>query len=216
MNRTILQFIIILLLAVNTSLAGTPDSTYRLMRDTLTFRSLLKSYTTGLKSLECDFVQKKSMNIFTEPVVSQGYFCYKDAVMVRWEYKDPFQYLVIINNGRMFIKDNDKTNTFDLTTSESFTKLNTILGKILQGNVLNDKNDFSCSFYENDLNYKLVLVPKAKDIRNFIKDIDLYLEKKQFSVSRLLLDEVSGDNTDILFNNRKINIEISDDKFIVK
>ncbi len=116
----------------------------------------------------------------------------------------------------MFIKDENRKNSYDLTASESFQKLNTILGNILQGDVLNDKNDFSCSYFENDLNYKLVLAPKSKDIKVFFKEIVLYFGKDLFSVSRVTLNEVSGDKTDIWFNDRKINIDIPDEKFIIK
>lgn len=156
------------------------------------------------------------MSILTEPVESDGYFCFKNGVMIRWEYTTPFQYLIIINNGRMYIKDDEKKNSYDLTASESFNKLNTILGKILQGNVLSDKNDFNCRYYENDINFKLILMPKSKDIKAFFKEIILFFEKDLFSVARVQMIEVSGDKTDIMFSNRKINSDISDDKFILK
>lgn len=216
MNRISLKIVVILLLSSGAALAAVPDTSYKTMKDTAFFNNRLKTYNAGLHTIECDFVQQKYMSILTEPVVSNGKFCYKNGVMIRWEYTDPFKYVIIINNGRMSIKDDEKISSYDLTASESFNKLNTILGKILQGNVLNDKNDFTCSYYENDLNYKLVLTPGSKDIKAFFKNIILFFEKKMFSVSRVLMNEVSGDKTDILFNNRKINNEISDDKFILK
>lgn len=216
MNKISVKIFLVLLFCSVAVRAAVLDTAYKTMKDTVLFKSKLKAYTSDLATIECDFVQQKYMSILTEPVASNGYFAYKNGVMIRWEYTKPFSYLIIINNGRMFIKDDEKKNSFDLTASESFNKLNTILAKILKGNVLDDKKDFSCNYYENELNYKLVLKPKAKDIKGFFKEIVLFFEKKLFSVARVQLNEVSGDRTDIFFINRKINGEIPDNKFILK
>lgn len=216
MNKISVKIFLVLLFCSVAVRAAVVDTAYKTMKDTVLFKSKLKAYTSNLATIECDFVQQKYMSILTEPVASNGYFAYKNGVMIRWEYTEPFSYLIIINNGRMFIKDDEKKNSFDLTASESFNKLNSILAKILKGNVLDDKKDFNCNYYENEFNYKLVLKPKAKDIKGFFKEIVLFFEKKFFSVARVQLNEVSGDRTDIFFNNRKINGEITDDKFILK
>ena len=86
----------------------------------------------------------------------------------------------------------------------------------MQGNVLDDKNDFACNYFENDLNYKLVLTPKSKELKGFFSRVILYFDKKQFSVSRVVLVEISGDKTDIEFTERKINLGIPDDKFLLQ
>lgn len=216
MTRIAVKIFLVLLFCSVAVRAAVTDTSYKTMKDTVLFKSKLKAYTSDLATIESDFIQQKYMSILTEPVASKGYFAYKNGVMIRWEYTEPFSYLIIINNGRMFIKDDEKKNSFDLTASESFNKLNTILAKILKGNVLDDKNEFSCTYLENDLNYKLVLKPKAKDIKGFFKEIVLFFEKKLFSVARVQLNEVSGDRTDIFFNNRKINGEIPDEQFILK
>ena len=216
MNKKSNKIFLMLFLLSGITLAAVPDTSYKTMEDTAFFNNRLRTYNAGLTTIECDFVQKKYMSILSEPVVSNGNFCYKNGVMIRWEYTEPFKYLIVINNGRMSIKDDEKANSYDLTASDSFNKLNTILGKILQGNVLNEKNDFTCSYYENDLNFKLVLTPGSKDIKAFFKNIVLFFEKKMFSVARVQLNEVSGDVTDIWFNNRKINGTLSDDLFLIK
>jgi len=216
MTKISVKIFLVLLFCSVAVRAAVPDTAYKTMKDTVLFKNKLKAYTSDLATIECDFVQQKYMSILTEPVASTGYFAYKNGVMIRWEYTEPFSYLIIINNGRMFIMDDEKKNSFDLTASESFNKLNTILAKILKGNVLDDKNDFSCNYYENEFNYKLVLKPKAKDIKGFFKEIVLFFEKKLFSVARVQMNEVSGDRTDISFNNRKINGEIPDEQFILK
>lgn len=216
MYRICFNVFLILLISSGITMAAVPDTSYKTMKDTTFFRSTLTTYNASLKTIECDFMQQKYMSILKDPVESKGYFCYKNGVMIRWEYLEPFNYLIIINNGKMFMKDDEKINSYDLTASESFNKLNTILGKILQGNVLDDKNDFICKYYENDLSYKLALTPRSKDIKAFFKDIVLYFDKKLFSVARVQMNEVSGDRTDIWFDDRKVNKEIADDKFILK
>lgn len=216
MYKTIIKIITVFFLTINIACAAGGDTTYRSLKDTIFFKKTLADYSEKLSTIESDFVQEKYMRILTTPVESDGYFCYKNGVMIRWEYVTPFSYIIVINNGRMSIRDENKTNSYDLTASQSFIKLNAFLGKILQGDVLTDKNDFSYAYFENDLYYKLVLKPKSKDIKVFFNEIVLYFEKKMFSVARVVMREVSGDKTDITFKNRKINTEIPDEKFILK
>jgi outer membrane lipoprotein-sorting protein len=90
------------------------------------------------------------------------------------------------------------------------------LGKLLQGDIFNNKADFACKYFENDANYKLVLIPEEKELKKIFSSIMLYFDKKLFSVSRVEMIEVSGDKTEIEFTGRKINQGVSDDKFNIR
>lgn len=216
MIRLIVKLLCLFILSAGNINAGVPDTTYKTMKDTALFAGLLKSYNAGLKSIESDFVQYKIMQILNNAVKSEGYFCYKNETMVRWEYTAPFSYLIIINDGKIIVKDGEKCNAYDFTASESFNNLSSLLGKILKGEVLHDNKNFTCRFYENEITYKLILTPRPGEIKDYFREIVLFFDKKMFSVSRVQINEVSGDVTDIWFNNRKINGVLSDEQFLIK
>jgi outer membrane lipoprotein-sorting protein len=88
--------------------------------------------------------------------------------------------------------------------------LNSVQGKILSS------KEFKYSFYQNDRYYLLELLPQAKTIKKYIKNIYLYFDKATNGVSRIDMLENTGDNTKISFINRKENAEISDEKFLIK
>ncbi len=216
MNKFLTTLLCLLCFCHGNIKAGVPDTAYKTMKDTAHFISLLKTYNANLISIESDFVQLKTMKILKDAVKSKGFFCFKNGPMIRWEYTEPFRYLIIINNGKMFVRDGEKNNSYDFTASESFKKLSAILGGIVKGDVLSDKNDFSCRFLENNVTYKLILTPLAGDVKDYFRDFVLVFDKKMFSVSHVQMNEVSGDVTDIWFNNRKINSGVSDELFIIK
>jgi len=203
----------LIVISAGSLLASPADTTYKVLNDTATLNTRIRAYSKNLKTIECSFVQMKYMSVLTQPSKSNGYFCFKNPGMVRWEYDDPFKYLVIISNNRIYMKDDNKTKSYDMTSSKAFVVLTSNLGKLLQGSVFDNKSDFTCSYYENDASYKLVLIPKVKALKSFFSSINLFFDKKLFSVSRIVMNEIKGDKTIIDFTDRKINEGVADSKF---
>jgi outer membrane lipoprotein-sorting protein len=66
--------------------ASTPtDSTFCTMRDTTAFKTKLKAFSSSFTGMECEFSQVKKMKMLKKPVVSHGFFYYKNGKQVRWE-----------------------------------------------------------------------------------------------------------------------------------
>jgi outer membrane lipoprotein-sorting protein len=199
------------------SLSASPsDTTYKVIKDTTLLRSKISAYSKNLLTLECSFIQLKYLSVLTEASKSKGYFCFKNPGMVRWEYTEPFKYLVIINNDRLFLKDDNKTRSYEMTSGKAFVAMSAGLGKLLHGDIFENKADFACKYFENDGNYKLALVPKTKELKKIFSSILLLFDKKQFSVSKVVMIELSGDKTEIVFTDRKINEGMADDKFKIR
>jgi outer membrane lipoprotein-sorting protein len=52
-------------------------------------------------------------------------------------------------------------------------------------------------------------------IKSVFTEIDLLVAKIDFTVDRIDLKETSGDSTTLIFSNKKINTQISDEAFNV-
>jgi outer membrane lipoprotein-sorting protein len=209
-------FVLSLLNCYSASLSLPPDTIYTSVKDTSALKLKISKSSEINKTIESDFVQKKHLSIFTEPVISKGRFCYKNKTMVRWEYVDPFEYVVVINNGKLNVKDNAKVSSYDMTANTAFLEINGKLNAIIQGDIVNDKKDFIIKYLENNTYYLLKLKPLSKEMKKFFKEIDIYFDRKDVSVSIIKMTELSGDYTEIKFISKRLNVEIPDDKFILK
>ena len=189
---------------------------FKEMKDTTHFIQQLNEMTNSLKSIESDFIQEKNLAMLEEKIISKGSFSFKKKNLIRWQYNEPYKYLVIINNNKVLIKDENKTNKFDMKSNKIFRKVNDLLSDCMQGTILSKRNEYSVSFFENESFFIVKLLPLNKSMKDFIGNIHIYFDKKDFSVSKIDMVEPSGDNTLISFKNKKINQALADEKFIIK
>ncbi len=216
MNKKWLMVIALLIVSIcaNSEIYRFPaDTSFVPVKDTNSVKKKISGSSDINKTIESDFLQEKHMSIFTEPVVSKGHFSYKNKTMVRWEYLEPFEYVVVINNGKLAVRDNSKVSSYDMTANSAFMEINGKLNAIIKGDIVNENKDFKISYFENSNLYLLKLKPYSKNMKNFFNGIEICFDKKDLSVSIIKMIELSGDYTVIKFTGKKINIEIPDNKF---
>jgi outer membrane lipoprotein-sorting protein len=155
------------------------------------------------------------MSVFTDEQMSEGKFYFRDENMIRWEYFSPFKYLIVINNEKLTIQDEGKTNTYDLSTGNIFSAIGDNLGSILQGK-FSAGNDFKVKYFQNAMSYKAELIPADETMKGFFNRIIIFYDKRQFGVSGVILNEPDGDFTRIVFKNSKPNAVVDPDLFIIK
>ena len=136
--------------------------------------------------------------------------------MLRWEYTEPFKYMIILNNGKILVRDEERENRFDTRSSKVFAEINSILLGCAQGTLLNDEKKFQATYFEVSNNYLVKLKPKDPKLKEIFSEISIYFDGSDFSVSRLVMNEASGDFTTIKFSAKKMNIPIPDEKFRIK
>ncbi len=214
---TRIGFFIIFCLIVSQTQASLPvDTTFRAMKDTSAFKVKLKNFSSSFNSMQCSFTQRKCMKMLKKPVVSNGLFAYKKGNMVRWEYTNPFVYIIIINGTKIMIKDEAHSNQFDMTANAQFLEMNTKLASMVDGSLLDDHTDFAVKYFENDLFYKVEMKPVSEQYSGYFLKIVVTFEKTDLSVSGIKMFETGGDLTDITFSEKQINKPISDERFIIK
>jgi len=185
------------------------------MKDTTAFKSKMEAQSKVTNTMESDFTQEKYLSVMSENIVSKGHFYFKKTNMLRWEYTVPYSYLIAINKDKMFIKDNGKVNKYDINSNKMFKSINEMMVATVQGNLLNNK-DYRAKFYESDKYYLVELSPVQKAAKDFLKHIQLYINKTDYSVEKVKMIEPSEDYTSIDFTNRKTNQPIADEKFTIK
>lgn len=175
----------------------------------------LNTSSKNTKTIDSDFKQYKHLDILENDIESTGHFSFKANDKVRWEYLQPYSYLIVMNGSQMWINDGNKTKKYDTDSNKMFKEINDLMVGMLQGKILNSEK-FDITFYENSKQILAKLLPKSKEMKEFLNEMQLYFNKKNYTVSKIKMLENSGDYTLIEFLNKRINISIPDSKFLVK
>ena len=187
---------------------------YTLLPELTGFKEQFSAAVKNINSIESDFVQEKNLSTLSEKIISKGKFWFKKNNQVRMEYNHPFQYLMVINKDKVFIKDGQKQNTISVKSNKLFQQINKITVDCVQGTALSN-TDFMTRIFENKNNYLIELSPQSKTLKDFFKTINVVVDKKNYSVNIIEMNENSGDNTLIRFTNKELNINIPDAMFTI-
>jgi len=206
--------VMILLFFITNSFAQVPPN-FKPVKDTMLFKQKMEAQSKLVNTIESDFIQEKYLSVMSEKIISKGHFCFKKVNMLRWEYNDPYKYIIAINKDKMFIKDNGKVTKYDINSNKMFKSINEMMMNTVQGNLLNNK-DYKAKYYETDKQYLLELSPVQKGAKDFLKVIQLYIDKSDYAVVKVKMIEPGDDYTSIDFTNHKNNQPIEDERFVVK
>ncbi len=188
---------------------------FKPLKDSTTFKQKMQEQSKLISSMESNFTQEKYLSVMSEKIVTKGHFYFKKINMLRWEYTDPYKYIIAINKDKMLIKDNNKITKYDINSNKMFKSINEMMMNTVQGNLLNNK-DYKPAYYESEKNYLVELTPVQKAAKDFLKNIYLYIDKTDYAVVKVKLTEPGDDYTTIDFTDRKTNQPIADEKFTVK
>lgn len=204
----------IILFALTNTVTGQPAG-YKKITDEASFKSGLAEASRSTLSISSDFVQEKNLSMLDEKVISKGIFKFKKENKVRMEYTEPFRYLLVINGDKVTIVDRQKSNSFSAGSNKLFSVINNIIIDCVKGTSLDNK-DFTSKIFTGEKNNLVELSPVKKELRQFFTSINVYLDKKDYSVIKIDMLEPSGDNTLIKFINKETNVTIPDAVFTVK
>ena len=128
------------------------------------------------------------------------------------EYIRPYAYLMILNAGKIFIKEGQKENKVSAGSNKVFQQVDRILIDCVAGSML-DNPDFKSTVFENPGSFLIELKPLAKNLKELYKNINIVLDKKDYTAMVIEMDELSGDKTKIRFQNKEFNAHIPDSVF---
>ena len=204
----------ILILIFHAALSVGHAQSFTPVSDPAAIQKKIAEVSRTTNSIKSDFVQEKNLSMISEKVISKGLFYFKKNNKVRLEYTKPFKYLMVINNGKILFKDEEKSTQMDMHKSKMFQEVNNIIINCVQGTVFNG-NDFHVSVSENATQVLLDMQPVSKNLKEFFKNILVLMDKRDFTALRITMNEISGDNTIINFTNKEINGSIDDGLFAV-
>jgi outer membrane lipoprotein-sorting protein len=188
---------------------------YTSVKNTTTFETELSNANAGIRTINSDFSQTKNMALLAEKVKSKGKFYFMKEDKIRIEYTQPFSYILVMNKGQVLVKDEQKTSKVNTKNSKALQSVNRIMIDCMRGTILSNP-DFKASVFESGNSYLIALIPSQAAMKIMFSGIDIYLTKKQFEVTRLVMKENGGDLTDMNFSNAQHNQPLNETLFKVK
>jgi len=185
-------------------------------KDAENVRQYIAEATRNTTAIQSEFVQEKELSVLSEKIISKGVFYFRKENQLRWEYITPFNYLIIINNGKLLVRDGNTENRVNIQSNKVFREINNIIIGAVQGTLLNDTKNFQSSLFDENSYYLCKLIPVNPKLKESLSEIWLYFNKTDYTVDKLDLRESSGDYTRITFIAKKLNPLLSDEKFSVR
>ncbi len=206
----LITFLIVTAFSTQAQYAG-----YSPVADIAKFKADFSAATQKTSSVKSDFVQDKNLSMLSEKITSRGKFWFKKESRVRMEYTQPFQYLMVLNKDKVYVKDGQKENKISAKSNKLFQQINRIMIDCMQGTMLSN-SDFKTRVFENRNAALVELVPVTRGLKELFKSINVIVDKKDFSVTSIEMQEISGDNTIMRFTNKELNASIPDTLFDIK
>jgi outer membrane lipoprotein-sorting protein len=185
---------------------------YTLLIHPETFKKSFAQATAATESIQSEFKQEKTLSMLSENINSTGKFWYCKNDKLRMEYVRPYAYLMILNGGKIFIKEGQKENKVSASSNKVFQQVNRILIDCVAGSML-ENPDFQSRIFENNGFFLVELKPAAKNLNELYKNINIVIDKKDYTASAIEMFELSGDKTIIRFQNKELNAHIPDTVF---
>lgn len=185
---------------------------YVSVKNVAVFKSQFAAASQKINSIKADFQQEKNLSMLSDKIISKGKFWFKKENKVRMEYTLPFQYLMILNNNNIYIKDGQKENKIAASSNKLFQQVNKIVVDCVRGTAFSN-TDFKVNVFENKTTFLIELTPVAKNLQQVFKNINVITDKTDYSVNTIVMNEASGDNTTIHFINKEINTNLNDALF---
>jgi len=202
----------ILFVFLLTSFMSYSQQEYKPVNDIKVLEERLNESSKKIHTIKSDFTQEKHLAYLNETIESEGKFWFKKENQLRWEYQTPFEYIIVLNNGKFIIKDEDKTSEYDVASNKAFREVNDLIISSVKGDLLKE-DKFNILAFKNAKSYLIKLTPKDPEMAKVLHKIELYFNISDLDIFKVKMIENEDDFTIINFVNRKLNAEISPDIF---
>jgi outer membrane lipoprotein carrier protein len=210
LNKLVLILLLATLAAGTAAQSETPG--YQPVEELEQVVSTLNDHSRTIETIQSLFIQRKQLEFLDETIISKGAFWFRKENSLRWAYTEPYEYAIILHQGKFIIIDGGEVNEYDIDSNEAFREINDLIIGMVQGRVLK-QDKFSLEAFENRSTYLLKLVPLDPGIRGVISGMEIFFDRQDLDVTRIVIREGEKDYTEISFSDRLINETIPDTLF---
>lgn len=171
-------------------------------------KSKVKTKAASTSTISSTFIQYKHLDFLSNDIVSNGKLTFKSPNKIKWEYVDPFNYIVIFNDQTLHINDNGTKSEVNIGSSTLFKQLNQLIVKSIKGDMFDD-DAFDISYFKHGESIEVHFKVKDKNQLEYIEAFHL-LFNAEGDVEEVKMIEQSKDYTRIVFKDRVLNKPVTD------
>ena len=171
----------------------------------------LKSALAKMEAVKGDIKQEKAFAFLTEKLISEGVFYYQKESKLRWEFNEPIEYIILINENSMRLKEEGEEKKYK-GMNQILRQVKEIILGCIDGSIMSNSN-YKTAFSTNGISIRIQLQPKAKNLKEFIQQIDVEFAKSSSVLKTVTLTDPSGDKTEIVFSNVVSNQKVDESFF---
>lgn len=168
----------------------------------------LTEMAASMKTMQCRFVQQKTMSMLAEPSVSEGTLQYASPDRMRWEYVTPYSFALIVNGEKITRITEGKAEVLDSKSGMMYQGLANIIIGCASGRNMFDKSMFEIVLYDDENLWKAEMTPKRREMKRMFAKLVFGFDKTTRTIKKVDFVETSGDVTRIVFEDIKVNEEI--------
>ena len=174
----------------------------------------LTEAASSMQTMQCRFVQSKTMAMLAEPSVSEGKMYFSSPDRLRWEYLTPYPFALVVNGDRIVKVTDGKTEVLDGNSGRMYQGIVSMIMGSASGKKLFDTSAFDIVLYDEGTCWKAEMTPKRRDMRRMFNQLVFHFDKKSQVIDHVEFMEPKGDKTEIRFEEIRLNEKIDDNMFI--
>lgn len=168
----------------------------------------LQRKMASLESVYFEFAQERQLQLFAEPLKSEGVMLIDRPGQIRWETTTPYQSILLGNQKSVaqFEKTDSAWKKLKLGFPQMLKRVMDQMTLMHQGKLDALTSDFTISVATSHVAV-VTMVPKDENVRSMLASLEIIFQP-DFSASReVVMHEPGGDFTRIIFRREKRNVK---------
>ena len=179
-------------------------------------RQRVNTVAAQMKTMECDFVQTKTVRMLNSKLISRGKMYYQQTGKLRWQYLSPYQYTFVLNGNQVKLKSQGRNDVINVEQNKMFKEITLIMMNSVLGKCVDSSRDFKVALSGSGNNWKALMTPQSKTMKQMFQSISVVFNYQRGTVSAVQLVEKNGDKTVIVLKNVKSNQPLHADLFSIR
>lgn len=176
------------------------------------FQTLEKNFSS-IQSVQTGFTEEKKLKIFDSTVRIEGRLALESSGRLAWRVDEPIQYVLILKDDAAFQWDEETRRVQRLPFSGN-PVFETVIAQIqcwFSGRFAALESDYDLQVL-SETPPRLVFTPREdRMVAKAIRQVTVSIRDDQRYVEKIVIDDVSGDQTSIVFHDTVLNAPLAAD-----
>lgn len=175
----------------------------------------LERKMSSLDSVYLEFTQERQLQLFAEPLKSEGVMLIARPDQIRWETTAPYQSILLGNQKSVaqFERTGGEWQKLKLGFPQMLKRVMQQMTLMNQGKLDALTSDFTISVATNSSQARLTLVPKDENVREMLASLEVTMPPDFSATREVVMNEPNGDLTRIMFKRERRHVKFPSGTF---